>query len=275
MWVGGPSGMGGKGCGFGSGFLPAGSDLDPLRWIDLLMKRLSPPCPGEGDDVERNKESADSATGNHLVLLLEEIARMQVRMGAELGWLNRLMPTQPDEPVFRFWHRKLGAIEALGIRTEEAYFRAESSGRFAGMLHAAAHGESTPSPSTTSSRANPQVESLVVLLSAVAHADGIVHPAEQEVAARVIVDLTGTRSPATLVPALSSSKPDPRRVDEAARQIASQLDEATRRSLIRILFQVAQADGFIVRAEVDVIASIGAHLGYSKEAIELIWRFNY
>jgi superfamily II DNA or RNA helicase/uncharacterized tellurite resistance protein B-like protein len=219
--------------------------------------------------------SSEGAMGNHLVLLLEEISRMQARMGAELGWLNRFIPTQPDEPVFRFWHRRLGTIESLGIRTEDDYHRAESSGRFASILHHLGSGGYPPTPSTTMSRPEPDVESLVVVLSAVAHADGRIHTGEQEVAAQVIVDLTGLRSVETLVPTLSPTKPDPRRVEEAARLLASQLDERKRLSLIRNLFQLAAADGIIDRAEVDIIASIGAYFGHSKDAIELIWRLIY
>jgi hypothetical protein len=53
----------GKGIGFGSGILPVGSDLDLIRWIDLLMRRLSPPRSSEGGvaaEVDVNSETTDS-----------------------------------------------------------------------------------------------------------------------------------------------------------------------------------------------------------------------
>jgi len=96
---------------------------------------------------------------------------------------------------------------------------------------------------------------------AVALADGVIDPAEVELAARIMVEVAGVPASAELETYLRAAKPSADDVLAAAGRLAAALGIPDRKKLVRDLVLVAEADKVIHPNEVDVIVRAGAALG--------------
>lgn len=78
------------------------------------------------------------------LLLREAVVRMAARMKADLGWLERRLPGATTDDILRYFTRKLDAIEALELRTEDDFVKAEMDGRLLRFLSPSVSSEPQP-----------------------------------------------------------------------------------------------------------------------------------
>jgi superfamily II DNA or RNA helicase/uncharacterized tellurite resistance protein B-like protein len=204
------------------------------------------------------------------VILNETLHRTSLALGADLGWLEKQLPTDLNEAVLRFWLRKLAAIEQLGLRTEHDYARAEMEGRLAATL-------STPvvraePNSTNATKAPPistdQTRDAAIVCLAVAHADGEVVAVEIEVATRVLGQTTAAVDNADLRRTLASGPPTRDETQSAAGRLGAIFAEPARRQFLKGLVELAAADGRIHPSEVSVTGDVAVTLGLSRDYAE-------
>jgi uncharacterized tellurite resistance protein B-like protein len=214
--------------------------------------------------------SGETTTDTGPMIIRETITRMQQRMGVELDWLEPQLPPEMPEDILRYWMRKLNAIEQLCLRTHADYARAEMEGRLASYLSTPVQG-TPPSQTPAASPAAPAgpfaispgtlAADVAALCMTIAHADGVLDPAEIEVAARVVAETSGVPASSDVEDYLRATKPSPDDWGAAAARLLLTLEVQNRKKLVRALLLVAEADKFVHPSEVEMIVRTGAALG--------------
>lgn len=232
----------------------------------LAIARSTQIVSGNGSVVvEPANGSQAPATAS--VLLHETFARVREHLRAELAWLEKYMPNEPDEPLLRHALRRLNAVEELELRTEGEYARADMDGRLSQYMgravvrHEALARAAGAAPDISESQSTLDA---ALLCSAVGRSDGELVAAEIEVAARLLGPLTGTRDSAELRALIGSATPNATAWKAAAARLRTSLKADELRTLLDGLLDVAAADGRMVLDEIIITGQIAKQLGLSS-----------
>lgn len=213
----------------------------------------------------------EQTIGTGSVLLHETLQRISVCLNADLGWLERQLPSVANDELLRYWIRKLSAIEQLGIRTEEEYGRAEMAGRIAVLLGTSVVPSGELPPGSVPVRSVALTDTTldaVVLCRAVAHSDGELVAAEVEVAARVVNRITAAIDDSELRARISSGSPSADERTAATARLRATLDRDHCKKLLKGLAEVAAADGRFHPDEIIIMSDIAVELGMSRDYAE-------
>lgn len=119
----------------------------------------------------------------------------------------------------------------------------------------------------------PQVDAtttdLARICAALTNADGQVLPAEVDVSARLIAELTGALDTPALRSLLSSTA-TPTEYAESVARLATSLDDRQRKALLWGLLDVAAADAFTHPEEVKVVARTAEGLGFPPHYVDVL-----
>ena len=213
--------------------------------------------------------SQTTATGS--VLLHETLVRIRERLNADLAWLEKYIPNEPNEQLLRHGLRRLDAVEHLKLRTEGEYAQADMDGRLSEhMGRPVVRHDAMPLGMGSANRVevSPSTLDAALLCSAVGRSDGELVAAEIEVAVRVLGPVTGARDSADLRGLITNSTPSAAAWKAAAARLRTTLGPTARNALLNGLVEVAAADGRMVPAELIITGKIADELGLSPADAE-------
>ena len=114
------------------------------------------------------------------------------------------------------------------------------------------------------------VVSLVVLTAAVLKADGVVKKGELDYVKKFFLQQFGKDTATDAVKMLRDVLKQNIPVGDVARQIGMYMDNSSKLQFLHYLFGIAQADGNLIKVEVDLIENISRLMGISNSAFNSI-----